>query len=204
MSPSANKNPLPEEHEAPPVYADSAPSYSQATQAPLADPGHEKPLPSKGKCAALPGTLPDLDELNSAFSNLNISQTALPFPDEDHCFAHLKLLNAFYNLKEDVGYTDGLFGLWNSRYEAADDREAVFARLREKRWVLFVARAAERFEIWWTNVLCVRETAQRLATKDMDRKNVLFIEFPMQGQPQVWDESMLPPLGDISHRMPSI
>lgn len=190
MPPSATDKHLPEDNQAPP-------SYSQATQPPsVAGSDPDASASSKGKkSSGLPVPLPSVDELNSAFSNLNIAPTAPPFPNEDLCFAHLKLLHTFYALKEDVGYTDGIFGLWDSRCEMADDREAAFARMREKRWVLFIARAVERFETWWINYLCAQKQDQRLTVKDMVSENLSFKEFPARGTPMVWDETMLPPLG---------
>ncbi|KAH8813048.1 hypothetical protein F5884DRAFT_879283 [Xylogone sp. PMI_703] len=169
------------ETEAPP------PSYS--AQAPNVPPElNNEPINISDK------KLPSVDDLNSAFSSLNISTTPRSIPDEDHCFAHLKLLNAFYSLKEDIGYTDGLFGLWDSRCEMVDDRDAALARMREKRWVLFVARAVERFEAWWIKMLCQQEKGTRLALKDMIAENRLFTDFPQLGKQQVWDPAMLPPL----------
>jgi len=67
---------------------------------------------------------PSADVLNAAFANLKISeQDNLPFPDANLCLAHLKLLTVFHNLKEDIGYTDGLFDLWDSHCEIAENRD---------------------------------------------------------------------------------
>ncbi|RYP55715.1 hypothetical protein DL771_012456 [Monosporascus sp. 5C6A] len=107
-------------------------------------------------------------ELNSAFSSLNLPATAADV-SPDSCIAHLKLLSAFQYLKEDVGYTDGLWQLFDSRAlsprpkprihigrsdeearRAGEDRAArTLAMLREKRWALYVARAVDRYEAWW-------------------------------------------------------
>lgn len=140
---------------------------------------------------------PTADELNAAFSSLNISDTPPSFPTADHCLAHLKLLNTFHALKEDIGYTDGIFGLWDSKCEVLDgkDREQALSRTREKRWALYVARAVERFEVWWVKVLWPREGGKRLESKQMIETNKSFTQFPERGRVQKWTAEMLPPAG---------
>jgi hypothetical protein len=138
---------------------------------------------------------PTAEALSAAFSSLRLSDTPLALPDTDTCLAHLKLLSTFHALKEDVGYTDGLFNLWDAKCELLDNREESLAKMREKRWVLFIARAVERFEDWWLQVLCNAEDAKRLEGKEM-RANVLkFMEFTKRGRVQKWTTSMLPPIG---------
>lgn len=138
---------------------------------------------------------PTAEALSAAFSSLQLSDTPPSFPDTDTCLAHLKLLATFHALKEDVGYTDGLFNLWDAKCELMANREESLAKMREKRWVLFIARAVERFEDWWLQVLCNGEEAQRLECKEM-RANVLkFTEFRVRGRVQHWTTSMLPPVG---------
>ncbi|KAL2167280.1 hypothetical protein VTG60DRAFT_1439 [Thermothelomyces hinnuleus] len=43
-----------------------------------------------------------------------LASSNLPLDNVDMCLAHLKLLFAFQWMKEDVGFTDGLWGLWDS------------------------------------------------------------------------------------------
>ncbi|KAH8596636.1 hypothetical protein B0O99DRAFT_685632 [Bisporella sp. PMI_857] len=137
-------------------------------------------------------------EMNAAFANLSIPDVPSEFPTVDHCLAHLKLLNAIHSLKEDVGYTDGLFGLWDSRVEksALDDqkRDQALAKTREKRWALYVARAAERFQEWWVKVLCPRENGRRIQTKELIDESLDLTQFTIRGRVQVWTTAMLPPL----------
>jgi hypothetical protein len=138
---------------------------------------------------------PTAEALSAAFSSLRLSDTPPDFPDTDTCLAHLKLLSTFHALKEDVGYTDGLFNLWDAKCELLDNRDEALVKMREKRWVLFIARAVERFEDWWLQVLCNNEEAGRLEGKEM-RANVLkFMEFTKRGRVQKWTTSMLPPIG---------
>ncbi|KAI9648029.1 hypothetical protein NHQ30_002657 [Ciborinia camelliae] len=139
-------------------------------------------------------------DLTAAFANLKISQSSTPaFPNPDLCLAHLKLLKAFHNLKEDVGYTDGLFGLWDARCELpiVEDRDKALVVVREKRWALYLARAVERFEDWWLKVLCEQENATRLRQRDM-KINSDFMDFPKKGVAKVWSTSLLPPKGRLS------
>jgi hypothetical protein len=136
-------------------------------------------------------------ELNAAFVKLKLSDTPPAFPEADHCLAHLKLLSTFHSLKEDIGYTDGLFGLWDARCELVDQKEEALANMREKRWSLYIARAVERFEAWWLRVLCPREGGERLKCKDMTDTCIPFAEFTLRGQVQQWTPAMLPPVGKL-------
>jgi hypothetical protein len=147
---------------------------------------------------------PSIEELNAAFSNLNIPENPPPFPSPEHCLVHLKLLNVFHAVKEDIGYTDGLFGLWDSRCEIVEgkDREKLHSRIREKRWAIYLARAVERFEDWWLKVLCPREDGKRLQGKEMVLENKSFVQFPETGVAQNWTKAMLPPVGKISPTIP--
>jgi hypothetical protein len=162
----------------PPTDNEAPPSYT------MADPNTQGP----------PG--PSVDELNAAFSSLNLgANTALPTADQ--CLAHLKLLSAFHTLKEDTGYTDGLFNLWDAKCEMVSNRDEMLAKMREKRWSLYIARAVERFEAWWLQVLCRMEPSQRLESKQMVASRKEFVQFTKLGNLQIWNQDMLPPLGKI-------
>jgi hypothetical protein len=139
---------------------------------------------------------PTAAELTSAFANLKLSTTPTAFPAPDQTLAHLKLLNAFYSLKEDVGYTDGLFGIKDSLADTIDGKiEEALAKIREKRWALFVARAVERFEDWWLKFLCQNEAAARLKANDIRDTESSFTNFTENGHGQTWTTANLPPLG---------
>jgi hypothetical protein len=137
-------------------------------------------------------------ELNATFANLRLSDIPPEFPTTSHCLAHLKLLSAFYALKEDVGYTDGLFGLWDAKCEVVENKEEVLAKIRDKRWALYIARAVERFEDWWVKILCTREQSKRLERKEMIYSNKMFLQFTETGRVQNWRVDELPPLGKSS------
>lgn len=166
-------------------FSEAPPAFSQE---PPKVPSKEQP-PSYAANEASP------EELNSAFSKLHLADAPANFPEPDHCLAHLKLLSAFHALKEDVGYTDGLFGLWNGICERAQNKEEALARMREKRWALYIARAAERFESWWLQVLCNQEPSKRLQCKEMVVTNLDYLDFYRLGKSQKWNAEILPPIG---------
>ncbi|KAF7864055.1 hypothetical protein EAF04_007020 [Stromatinia cepivora] len=166
-------------------------SFSQSPSSPLAKvseapPGYTATNATDGAAE---------EDLSAAFANLKISPSSIPaFPDPDLCLAHLKLLKTFHNLREDVGYTDGIFGLWDARCELpiVEDRNKALVVMREKRWALYIARAVERFEDWWLKVLCEQENATRLRENDM-KINSNFMDFPKHGVAKTWSTSLLPP-----------
>ena len=135
------------------------------------------------------------NELDAAFSSLTVAPNQLDFPEADHCLAHLKLLSAFHVLKEDIGYNDGIFGLWNAKCEMAKDRDASLAKMRDKRWALYIARAAERFQDWWLKVLCNMEPSRRLEGKDLASGASNYTDFTKAGKARQWTPGILPPLG---------
>ncbi|KAI9734783.1 MAG: hypothetical protein M1818_006770 [Claussenomyces sp. TS43310] len=146
-----------------------------------------------------------IDELTAGFANLDIAATPRKFPDVDTTLAHLKLLEAFFALKEETGYTDGLFDLWDSRAQGAEDMAAdvdparrrqhdeAVSKIREKRWILYVLRAVDRFEAWWAQVLSKRDLHCH-ALRQVEMCDADFAAFPSSGTAQTWSTSMLPPL----------
>lgn len=128
-------------------------------------------------------------------------------PSVNACLAHLKLLHAFQALKEDVGYTDGLWSIWNSRANdqreklfeqtsspaitAEDKKKASLSRIREKRWALFIARAVDRYEAWWDTF-----PKKTLTEEHMTQKNSWYGKFTIGGKHVPWEKDMMPPLGE--------
>ena len=160
-----------------------------------------------------PGMTPeDLAGVNvaAAFEKLDLSTTP-GHPTVDTCLAHLKLLFAIQTMKEDVGYTDGLWDLWDIRAgplneplhganptdskrpeQTADDKKLeVLSKLREKRWALFVARAVDRYEAWWKSM-----PQNPLTEQEMKAENsVAYALFPFTSTGLFpWSEKNLPPL----------
>nr|UWK20117.1 hypothetical protein TPOLY_g2 [Trichoderma polysporum] len=161
------------------------------------------------------------DDINLAFTNLSFVSNITDHLDvgygisEDTCLAHLKLLHAIQSMKEEAGYTDGLWNLWNSRAKwALEDMRADAdlstirslkdantqtvtlagqARIREKRWALFVARAVDRYEAWWNSLVGTDMLNELdMAAPDSYKYN----KFPTSRK-LIWSETMLPPLGNF-------
>ncbi len=88
--------------------------------------------------------------LNAGLRNL-VLDSGSSLPTVDLCIAHLKLLTAFHQLREDVATYDGLFGIEDKSVNSADPetRNTLIAKCREKRWAIYVVRAVDRFERWW-------------------------------------------------------
>ena len=137
-------------------------------------------------------------DITAAFSNLNLKETSADTPTSDQCTAHLKLLEAFHQLREDVALHDGLFGIKDDNTEIfvstnKDPERARIERLtqiREKRWAVFVAKAAHRFEHWWQ--VCVQPESKPLI---MPKIPQAFLVSPSDGPRLRFDEDHLPPLG---------
>ena len=175
----------------------------------------EKQPPPEYEAVAPSGTgsAPSAD-LSALFSGLKLG-TEPEGPGPSTCIAHLKLLFALETLKEDIGYSDGLWSLWNSRIDghelvqtpggeeeerrmssedidiAKKDRDFL-SRIREKRWALFVARAVDRYEAWWNSMV------DASPVKDDDRDSddsTAYVNFPKDQMQRFWTADILPPLG---------
>ena len=128
-------------------------------------------------------------DISAAFSNLRLEDST--FPTSDQCIAHLKLLEAFHQLREDVALRDGLFGLNDAfvpNHESNEAQAEILRKIREKRWAVFVAKAVQRFEKWWT--VCVQPQAKRLTqSSGMTSK-------PTEGTKLRFRADDLPPIGE--------
>jgi hypothetical protein len=139
----------------------------------------------------------ELAQLNSAFASLSLPAVAFKL-EPDTCLAHLKLLFAFHGLKEDIGYTDGLWEIFNSRADRANgeaekkdsDPGSVLAQLREKRWAIYIARAVDRYEAWWNTF-----PSNPLVTTDFSSPSPKYSQFTEGNTAKTWTPKMLPPLG---------
>ena len=152
---------------------------------PTSEPPEQEPPPSY---SANPS------DLTAAFSNLTIDPGS-PTPTADQCIAHLKLLEAFHQLREDVATTDGLFGINDSLVSANEpekNQSEILRRIREKRWAVYVARAASRFEKWWQE--SVQPDAVMISQKDLTGKLPLTDE-DRSMEYSVFIGDQLPPLG---------
>jgi len=111
--------------------------------------------------------------LTAGFSNLRIS--ADDSPNREQCIAHLKLLECFYRLRQNISSKDGLFGIYNQALTSAngnrqcDDPHAL-SLLGEKRWAVYVSKAVDRFERWRD---AVAPRQQRLMSADTNKGGLL-------------------------------
>lgn len=145
-----------------------------------------------------------VEELTRGFKYLTLHPQPDKLPRSDEVMAHLKLLEAIFALKEEIGYTDGLFDLWDSRAlgteesTAGDDNsrrqhDEALSKIREKRWALYVLRAVDRFEVWWHQFLCSQDpNSHPLVQQEM--VTPLFGDFPLLGSIMKWNTAILPPL----------
>ena len=134
---------------------------------------------------------PNVFDTTAAFSNLKLNASRTPTADQ--CIAHLKLLEAFHQLREDIALTDGLFGICDDFADTkvtAPEKAELLVKIREKRWAVYVARAAKRFEKWWT--ACVEPNAQMLKQRDIP---ATFSQKVHMGNCLDFDCDNLPPLG---------
>lgn len=136
----------------------------------------------------------DPSNLTAAFSDLDLGNSGL-MPTADQGLAHLKLLEAFHQLREDVATSDGLFGIRDDFVPSSADEQQhaqVLLSIREKRWAVYVAKAAKRFERWWQ--VCVQPGAKMLRQSDMAASDWSGMDI---GDKQAlnFDRDTLPPLG---------
>lgn len=132
-------------------------------------------------------------ELVNKLQSLDLSTTASTTPDTASLLAHLRLLLTFEKLKQQIGFTDGLWDIWDNRAASADNSLEVLVKLREKRWAIYIARAVDRYEEWW-NIL----PHDMLFEKDMMRGTEChpekYVQF-MDAKLIPWKMEMLPPIG---------
>lgn len=197
-----NPNPLTGDRTPPPAYAE-APQHGGSPVG-----------------ASAPTATGDVGaDITAAFSNLSLDPGPTD-PTVEKCLAHLKLLHAFQSMKEDVGYTDGLWDIWDSRAESGgdididdvqeplrpgttepisgehkrsheDDKKIRLSKIREKRWALFLARAVDRYEAWWATFT----GRVMLREKDMvEGSGSTYPALVLSTNIVDWTETMLPPL----------
>ena len=154
----------------------------------LPSPPNDSPPPPAYAQEEFNSNVPDI---TAAFSNLNLAPSALPTPDL--CLAHLKLLEAFYQLREHVASEDGRFGI-NDAFahvgESDRERAQLLAKIREKRWQVYVTKASNRFKQWWTT--CVEPNDEKNGLLGQSK---LAEQSPENGEGLLWSKHSLPPLG---------
>ncbi|GKU07096.1 unnamed protein product [Fusarium langsethiae] len=174
----------------------------------------DAPPPYQAQPDSKAPTLPDQDlGIEAPFADLQID-SAPHDPEPNVCLAHLRLLFAFEALKEDIGYHDGLFGIWDSRADGnikvrengdveelptreeytpdLEDKTKALSKLREKRWSLFVARAVDRYQTWWHSL--PRDLSSLTEDKMKDKDSYSFAQFVSGPYVDWWKTEALPPL----------
>ena len=129
--------------------------------------------------------------ITAGFANLDLSSPDTKTANIEQCIAHLKLLEAFSRLREDIGCRDGLYGLYNdlvsdSLGEAT--KSQLLAKMREKRWAIYVTAASMRFEAWWMKVSPVQ------MLKGSDVASPSFSHVARNARPDHLFPANLPPL----------
>ncbi|KAL9034284.1 MAG: hypothetical protein Q9180_005493, partial [Flavoplaca navasiana] len=88
-------------------------------------------------------------------SGMSLATLTVP-PTPDQCLAHLKLLEAFHRLRENIATTNGLYGIHDHfvKYVYPDEgsdkeRAQLLLQLREKRWAIYVTNAERRYAVWF-------------------------------------------------------
>ncbi len=172
-----------------------------ATEKPLPTPPNDSPPPP---AYARGGFNHDVPDITAAFSNLNLAPSTSTKPTRDVYIAHLKLLEAFHQLREDVSSEDGRFGINDAFADVGhseNERIELLAKIREKRWQVYVTKASNRFQQWWT--ACVEPNEERNRLLGQSKIPNVFIKSPHVGEELKWTKDRLPPLGEcIVHAFP--
>lgn len=142
----------------------------------------------------------NINEVLEDFYKLDLNPDTYEGPTVDTCLAHPKLLSAFDKLRRRMADYEGLWDIWNSRAQNAnpsalnvDGRaDDILAKLREKRWSIYVVRAVDRYEAWWQSFV-----PRMLLEDDMlaTSSTSAYESFTSTDQLMCWTTNILPPLG---------
>lgn len=141
----------------------------------------------------------NVHDITAAFSSLKLNSSTKPTPDV--CIAHLKLLEAFHQLREDTAIEDGLFGIKDAFADVGKsnrDQAELLTKIREKRWQVYVTKASKRFERWWATCVEPNDESKRLLGQS--KIPSVFNNGPGVGDRLEWSEDHLPPLGKCYSR----
>ena len=130
-------------------------------------------------------------DLTASFASLDLRrQHGTPTPDE--CIAHLKLLEAFSQLRDSIALTNGLYGLNDDLVpaDASNDGKAlILSRIREKRWAVYVTVATLRFESYFRSI-----QPQSVMITQSQFEQDSYEEIINKGKPLAFSRDDLPPL----------
>lgn len=140
------------------------------------------------------------EELLLNFPKLNLSDTkklpaAIGTVTPDQCVAHLKFLAVLADLRDFISNNDGLFGIFDKQADIHQHFPEALneckARIREKRWAVYTARAVERYRKWWFT--CIPMSRPHVTLSDLENpqyETILDCETLV-----LWSKDNLPPLG---------
>lgn len=141
----------------------------------------------------------DPPNLSAGFSNLTLNTpTKDGFPTSEECTAHLKLIECFYRLRQKIGSSDGLFGIndkivTESGIIQGNRTPELLAKLAEKRWAIYVTKAVDRFEAWWSAVLPGSKMA-RMSSLELEGAKGTLCEPRASKPPLQLSRDSLPPI----------
>lgn len=139
-----------------------------------------------------PEVLLQLPQLNlKDLSVIDITQTVT----RDQVVAHLKFIAVLGDLRDFVSNNDGLFGLFDSEADKyPDSLNEARVRIREKRWAVYTARAADRYQKWWS--ACLPMSQSHVTMQDLSAGN--YERLVQRDTKVVWSVDSMPPLGEFS------
>ncbi|KAJ5606308.1 hypothetical protein N7510_009089, partial [Penicillium lagena] len=125
-------------------------------------------------------------------SSLNLAQEPKDanFITRDQCVVYIKFINALGRLRMDIASQDGLFGLWDADAAQFGNNNEILARIREKRWAVYTARAVDRYTKWWDACLPTANPMPAMATM----RGSAYGRILCPDNEVVWQEKYLPPL----------
>lgn len=157
-----------------------APNQSEA----ISRSSSEQPPPYSANEVGPPLELPQLD----LSSNISASTTIT----RDQCVAHLKFLAVLADLRDTISSDDGLFDIYDAKAERfPNELNKARARICEKRWAVYTARAVDRYTEWWSDGL---PGSRPMATID-DLESIDYGNIINCGTIVAWSTENLPPLG---------
>jgi len=110
----------------------------------------------------------------------------------DQCVAHLKFLAVLADLRDSISSDDGLFGIYDAEAERfPESLNEARARIREKRWAVYTARAVHRYTTWWS--VGLPRSRQMTTISEVDSigyENIVNCDTRV-----AWSPENLPPLG---------
>ena len=118
------------------------------------------------------------------------AKESLTIPTSIECLRHLKLLETFFVLREETSMKDGLYGIRDDFVPSTANehqKNRTLAKIREKRWAVYVTNATLRFERWWKTSIPKQDN-----TKFRTARNVL------DTAPLEFSRNDLPALGKLS------